>query len=703
MLTIVLLLLGANASQFEQDLDALRQGVTTVAKPGLPGVVSAIAPDSVPFLVANEGADMVPVASAGRLGKGRVVAFGHGGYLTRSSASEGDTGRLLSNVLRWCAHREGAVRVGVVRKEDVGWVATLGFDAIELGSPIVPSALAKVDVVVAQAERDEPALDAYVRGGGALVTAHTPWGWMQLNPGKDLASQMPMQGLLHRAGLSFSDGYADRIRPPASVAEARRVNAGEALGRLAEDGALASSTVLAALRSTTSNEPFQRRLRTLIKETGAIYPTLKTPLAATDALPRLALAVRHFDQRTPRETATIEPGANDFPGPVVESAARVRMEVPVPLDRRQWVSTGLYAAPGETILVEVPRSLVDQGLSVQIGCHTDTLWHLDAWRRHPEITVRRAISAPITLLASGFGGPVYVVVERELKGEALVTIGNAVRAARYVHGKTTPEEWMRELTNPAPWAEIGSDRIVFTVPIEAARKVSDPGALMNLWDRTLGLYADLDGSPLFDRPERIVCDRQISAGYMHSGYPIMTWMDDSVPLSLDVKRLTTEGTWGHWHELGHNRQRSEWTFEGTGEVTNNLYTLYAMSNIAGKPLFDRIGKEKAKVDAYLAKGGDFAQWKREPFLALYQYGQLIEAFGWESLKAYFRSYQDPSQGPSPKTDAEKRDQFLVRYSRVVKRNLGPFFQAWGVPTSATARASVSDMPAWTPPRADAKD
>ena len=33
----------------------------------------------------------------------------------------------------------------------------------------------------------------------------------------------------------------------------------------------------------------------------------------------------------------------------------------------------------------------------------------------------------------------------------------------------------------------------------------------------------------------------------------------------------------------------------------------------------------------------------------------------------------------PKSDDEKRDQWLVRFSRQVGRNLGPFFEAWGVP------------------------
>jgi hypothetical protein len=51
----------------------------------------------------------------------------------------------------------------------------------------------------------------------------------------------------------------------------------------------------------------------------------------------------------------------------------------------------------------------------------------------------------------------------------------------------------------------------------------------------------------------------------------------------------------------------------------------------------------------------------------------------------------------PGSDAEKREQWLVRLSRATRRNLGPFFRAWGVPTSEPARASIARLPTWIPP------
>jgi hypothetical protein len=78
------------------------------------------------------------------------------------------------------------------------------------------------------------------------------------------------------------------------------------------------------------------------------------------------------------------------------------------------------------------------------------------------------------------------------------------------------------------------------------------------------------------------------------------------------------------------------------------------------------------------------------------YHQLRMEFGWEPYRKVFAEYQTLSKAERPKDDDEKRDQWMVRFSRTVGKNLGPFFEAWGVPTSEGARASIKDLPAWMP-------
>jgi len=177
---------------------------------------------------------------------------------------------------------------------------------------------------------------------------------------------------------------------------------------------------------------------------------------------------------------------------------------------------------------------------------------------------------------------------------------------------------------------------------------------------------------------------------------------DAAAIMVDRGLLTTTGKgWGLFHEMGHNHQSSDWTFEGTGEVTCNLFTLYVLQKLTRCPADQRhrAFSSESRRSAWLAyrtAGCRFADWKANPFLALSMYDQLIEGFGWDRLKQVIAGYRDLPQNQRPASDDDKRDQWMIRYSRAVERNLGPFFDAWGVPVSPKAKASVAGLPVWMP-------
>jgi hypothetical protein len=51
----------------------------------------------------------------------------------------------------------------------------------------------------------------------------------------------------------------------------------------------------------------------------------------------------------------------------------------------------------------------------------------------------------------------------------------------------------------------------------------------------------------------------------------------------------------------------------------------------------------------------------------------------------------------PRSDQARRDQWMVRFSKTVGKNLAPFFAAWDVPITETAQKQIADLPAWMPP------
>jgi hypothetical protein len=108
-------------------------------------------------------------------------------------------------------------------------------------------------------------------------------------------------------------------------------------------------------------------------------------------------------------------------------------------------------------------------------------------------------------------------------------------------------------------------------------------------------------------------------------------------------------------------------------------------------------KHREKLEADYIKGGArFDDWKKDPFLALVMYQQLRAEFGWEPFKKVFAEYRSAPKESLPKNDDEKHDQWMVRFSKTVGRDLGPFFQYWGIPTSEAARKSIADLPKWMP-------
>ena len=156
--------------------------------------------------------------------------------------------------------------------------------------------------------------------------------------------------------------------------------------------------------------------------------------------------------------------------------------------------------------------------------------------------------------------------------------------------------------------------------------------------------------------------------------------------------------WGYFHEFGHNAQKRDWTFAGTGEVTNNLFSLYLGERMAGIEPWTNpwLENQKAKPAAYFAAGADFENWKRQPGLALMMYATVQRDFGWQPIKDALASYLTLAPNERPKTDAEKHDRWLIALSRATSKNLGPYFQKWGLETSAEARASVASLEPWIP-------
>ena len=143
-------------------------------------------------------------------------------------------------------------------------------------------------------------------------------------------------------------------------------------------------------------------------------------------------------------------------------------------------STGVYALPGAAIELVVPQGVVDAGLELSIGSHTDQLWHKEEVTRFPALVRREPITETSFEMSSGFGGLVYIwIPSGSSLGEIEVEMSGGVFAPLYIHGETTLEEWQTEHKQPCTFWGASTDGLRLTLA-DQLRSLEDPQPLMDL-------------------------------------------------------------------------------------------------------------------------------------------------------------------------------------------------------------------------------
>jgi hypothetical protein len=654
-----------------------------------------------------------------------VVAFAHDAFL--SGARFQDEPALLTlatNSIRWLGRAE-APAVGI----DPGLAAlepllkSRGFEV----SRIAPEELDRqVDVYCFAGQRviPEPGLDhirRFLLKGGGVFTVATPWAFAEAFPD---FHRLPSNEIAMLAGIEFLPEGVARIEGGVSTSRSNPAEVIAAARELAKPESLPNAGAIERLRAALRLDPADVSevlpvIAALDQAIGPVIPSAETPLVpADDPLRRAVVEIRSgFNRTLPAEMLAALPSAADFPGAVPNGAARVIRQLEVDGTWRGWLpgrqaggwaagelrSTGLYAAPGEVIQVQVPPAMLDSGFEVVIGSYGGGLENRTEWRRYPQTQRAFPILERVTKAANGLGGLVLIRVPRGAKlGTQPVAIAGAVEAPWFELGKTRVAEWRNRIRKlPGPWAELAGSRIILTVPSEAIRDLDDPGTLMKTWDEMLdkaAVLASIDRSGY--RKERLIFDRQTSAGSLHSGYPVAAHLGPDLERALDAAKLKGEGSWGFFHEFGHNHQHDLWALPGTGETTCNLWSVYLFEEWTGRsrdgahPDVHPLRRQQLRR-AYFAGGRDFAkEWN--VFTALDCYLLIQEKFGWEPFRAVFAEYNGLPESDWPQSQQDRNDQWVLRLSKACGANLAPYHRTWNLPLSASVEGQLSGLPEWMP-------
>ncbi|KAF4665675.1 hypothetical protein FOL47_004477 [Perkinsus chesapeaki] len=743
--------------------------------------------------------------ACGVLGKGRVVTIGHEGYISLAldDAPRDEESKVAVEVMHrariWASRSDRAVVARL--HEDHNTIMTRSdFDVIAvrtndlpLRSPTTPQVVNRVLSLV----RDE---------GVGLLIGINGWGWECLNKGHTIVEH-PMQSIALQAGICFEAEYLPGCRPLSGdrkVTQLSEVSKASfhtlvplmkvcvVPGKSTPIGDMVLGAVDQRLHLTDDDK---RMIRQLLVDGASGRWRAGNGVTKTNLMQLLGTFLEFAPQKIPGDVRlqdAIHYAGKDFPGVCpapgqdalsLSEGTGQGEEVEVHFEAvlkdtphssvtgrsfDPWISTGVYARPGETIRVSL-ESLIrcsnaeeaakgqgspvqmaevlaeDSGFRVRIGCHKDDNSKLDSWRRWPRISAAsKDILSGKNLeveLTSVFGGLVYIErirengVEPSKAGNVNLNVDSILMACARVQGGVPalwwcsgvwmlggrPAENLKNLPRAEnaypPWGEVQAKHLILTLPtrllLDHALALNDGWAetVADFWDRVVRSHCDIACRPVCGEERfRFVFDVQISAGWMHSGYPVMAhekptaedscavWGPANLRGAHSPGKLLTDGDWGLFHELGHHFQRRRWTYKSCGEVTVNLFSMYSMMTIIGKkiPTKDmsnvKEGHQKAEdfiTQRIACEGGGqniisaaqcrkpitdaLDQWS--PWVGLTMYVDVIETFGWELLRNVLRSFEQDGtydQQPDP-------TEWWARVSKACGEGLSLYCRVWGVP------------------------
>ncbi|XP_037691873.1 TRPM8 channel-associated factor 2-like isoform X2 [Choloepus didactylus] len=624
-------------------------------------------------------------------------------------------GPFLLNAVRWLARGQTG-KVGVNTRLN-NLCPLLSGHGLECSlEPHLTSNLC-VYCCVAYSDKEAKELQQFVAEGGGLLIGGQAWWWASQNPGHSPLAGFPGNHILNCFGLSILGQSLNPGRFPLPTPKMRSYHFRKALSefqailnneggnlekswlaKLGIDGAAFLQIPAEGIPAYTS---LHRLLRKMLRQSGLPSVSRENPVAGDSceaAVLFLATELAHSGTDCSQLAQGLGTGTCSSSLYPSEHPITVQINGTNPGNSDSWVSTGLYLLDGQNAEVSLSEAAASAGLKVQIGCHTDDLTSASKLSRAPVVTHQCCMNRTKRSVSCLWGGLLYIIVP---KGSALglvsVTIRRAVPAPYYKLGQTSQEEWKKCIQeNPAPWGELATDNIILTVPTANLCALEDPEPLLHLWDEMMQAIARLAAGPFpFRCPERIVADVQISAGWMHSGYPIMCHLE-SVQELINETGIRSRGLWGAIHELGHNQQRPGWEIPPhTTEATCNLWSVYVHEMVLGisrahaHPALSPPEREK-RIKKHLDKGAPLQDWN--VWTALETYLQLQEGFGWEPFSQLFAEYQTLSR--LPKDNAGRMNLWVKKFSEKVQKNLVPFFEAWGWPVQKEVADSLACLPKW---------
>ena len=682
--------------------DQILLGVGALVNPVQPGHIVVYGPTA--YSISNyPGNDLSdPMIAASTIGQGRVLALPDHQWLNLGSyGSDPSMGTFYKNGIAWLADSVD-LNISIVTYNsaaNASWLISQGFtNVVNASSASLAANLAGAEVFVAgwlgssvSSAVLQTAGDFVTSGGGLFIADYGigyDWWW-------GLATEnIPGNRLLRAAGIGFT-----KNGPHGSSAQS--INRGVGQVTFADVLALVTDWSTATLAQKSQGAAILVKLDSVLADddllqaelnaramasAGTLFPSPTTPVS--DSFEKALLVWESNNLLSLPVTETV---AHPTAFGVGTNAPRVNVTRTLHAPNGHAtirIPTGLYAAPGEIVTVQVPAGFQGLGLRVRIS-HLRTDLGDSNYYHMPFQQVYFDLNAPSVAIASPFGGLISIEAAAGEDGITNVVFGfnNVVEAPYYVHGVTTDLEWVGGIRDrETPFGVLVTDKTIHVIESEAhLRSLSDPEQVMQIWEDMILRIEEFYSYTTY-RPLRIHHDYQPAGGVstFPQSYGVTSVM-------LDYTSLVNFGYPLTHHEYGHIVDPSQMHIQNFSEAAPNFGGIYASRFFLPFTYRPKGAKERIRryensqsLSLWPAAPHSYHHEKITPFIC------LADAFGWDPLIDVIAALKQTS----PSSNQDRLDNWLTIYSNEIGHDLSPFFALWQLSPSPTALSAVSGLPAW---------
>lgn len=405
----------------------------------------------------------------------------------------------------------------------------------------------------------------------------------------------------------------------------------------------------------------------------------------------------------------LAPSLGEIPADAKPVSKTVNLNSSAEKNRREIVSTGIYALPGVPLTVTVPEQYANADMWIEVGHHikpSDRSELVSA----PDTTRYVPVTKEVTKIISPHGGIIFLnVPEKVGMDKTPVKFDNVIEAPRFVLGETTDEEWKTIRNNPAPWGELVSQYLTLVVPRADLQNLDNPTELMEWWNENNRRHED------FYAHYPKVAFRMHAALYGREGisYWPLEWQPKNIARLLDIDTMRRTNDALYLHEHGHHGDFGDMEIGNAAESTTNWagYYMKEKTPFDWKDLhymhLEKVLDPQNEQHNEIKEPGWYSRTDKGTHHWSYPITSMMigyaDDFGWDAIRTTIhrlRDQEDPMYKwdftGTDKSDQAKVDRYLIGLSETAKRDVRPYFAHFKMLPSPGAEEYLNklNLPKW---------